>query len=184
LGFLINHYYLHLQAARQLAVIGFVSLGGSYAVWFLGAWIINMFRAPWLLDAESGQLIDAWEGKAQIAENTLAGLKDQKAERLRVHKLFGSLMQAGVNLSTDLAACTADGHLRAWDARLDGWLKLVKKTISDEGFASEAVAFVRAGEDAEQVKGVMNFGWERETRCRVLEQHQKKLEDIVRRRLP
>lgn len=180
----MNAYYLHLQAAKQLAVLAFVSLGGSYAIWFLGAWVVNMFRVPWLLDAESGQLIDEWENKAQAAEATVAELKDKKEDSRRLHNLFASLMQAGVNLSTDLASCTANAHLFAWDVRLDKWLILVKDTISGEGFASEAIAFIRAGEDAEPVKGVMDFRNEREERCRVLDQHQKKLEDIVRRRLP
>lgn len=183
LGFLLNFYYLHLQAAKQLAVLAFVSLGGSYVIWFLGAGVVNMFRVPWLLDAESGRLIDEWENKAQAAEATVAELNDKKEESRRLHNVFASLMQAGVNLSTDLASCAVNG-LPAWDARQNDWLKLVKKTLSDEGFASEAIAFIRAGEDAEPLTGVMDFRWERETRCRVLEQHQKKLEDIVSRRLP
>jgi hypothetical protein len=181
LGFLLNMFYLHLQAAKQFAVLALVSLAGSYAIWFLGALVFHTFRVPRLLDAESGRLIDEMESRAKNAETAVAKLTDQKTERQRPHNLFGSLMQAGVDLSDDLAAGTVNG-LAAWDARLQMWLISVRDTISGEGFASEAVAFKRAGEDAEPMKGVVDFRNEREWRCRVLKQHQKKLEEIVQRR--
>ena len=183
LGFLFNAYYLHLHAAGPLAVLALVCLVGSYAIWFLSAWVVNTFRVPWLLDAESGRLINEWEKKAQNAEAAVAELKNKREENRRLHDRFASLMQSGIVLSSDLASCTVNG-LSAWDARFDKWLISVKDAISDEGFASEAIAFIRAGEDAEPVTGVVDFRSEREERCRVLEQHQKKLEDIVRRRLP
>ena len=77
LGFLLNACYLHLQAAKQLATLAFVSLVGSYVIWFLGAWIVNTLRVPWLLDEESGRLINEWESKAQAAEAVVAELRDR-----------------------------------------------------------------------------------------------------------
>ena len=184
LGYLINAYHLHLQTAKQLAVIGFVSFGGSYAVWFLTALVVNTLRVPWLLDAESEQLIDEMDSKARAAETALAELKDNKEGTRRLHKEFGALMQSAAQLSSDLATCYEAIQFGSWDARLNQWLDTVKKAILGLGFDADAVAFIRAGDNASPVAGVVNPAYHQETRRRVLKQHEKELADIIRRRLP
>src|SRR5437016_4054363 len=72
LGYLINFFWLHVNTAKQLAILGAVSLSGSYVVWFLGALIINTLRVPWLLDAESTDLINTQDTRAEGAEIKLA----------------------------------------------------------------------------------------------------------------
>lgn len=184
LAFLLNSYYLHLQTAKQLAIFAVVSLGGSYVVWFSAIWIFNTLRVPWLLDAESGKLIDECEKKAQTAETALADLRDRKEENRRHQKAFAELMQSGVNLSIDLTTYQAPTQFGAWDGRFAEWKAKVKKAISELGFDADAVAFTRAGDNAPPVAGIMNTGYFQETRLRILKQHEKELAAFVRLRLP
>jgi hypothetical protein len=180
LGFLLNTYYLHLQTAKQLALMTILSLGGSYAIWLLGALIVNTLRVPWLLDAESSELIDTQENRARTAENNLAEIGAARQK----HDLFARLMQQGVDFSCQIAECQTDAHFASWDRHSNEWIKSVQQAIREMGFPADAVEFVRAGEYAEPVKGVVNTGSKQEERARVLEKHQENLADFVRRRLP
>jgi hypothetical protein len=180
-AFLYNHYRLHTQAALIALELGLVSIGSSYGIFFLGSLIVNTVKAPWLLDAESGQQIDALETRALLAEGKAKDDTATKHENRRLHDLFGSFMQVGIDLSSDLVGCR---NFEWWDNKFDSWLLSVKNAISDMGFSSEAAEFTRAGENAEPIVGIRDLRNEREERCRVLEQHQQKLEEIVHRRLP
>jgi hypothetical protein len=64
----------------------------SYSVAFVGALIINTRRVPWLLDAESGQQIDALETRALLAESKADDDAATKRENKRLHDLFGEFM--------------------------------------------------------------------------------------------
>ena len=183
-GYLINLFWLHRGTAKELVIVGAVSFGGSYAVWFLGALIANTIRAPWLLDAESGEQINALERRAIEAENKADLFVKEKQESKRFHDLFGSLINAGMAFSSDLASCTTTGQFMSWDRHFNDWVKKVKDTIAGMGYMTDALEFVRAAEAAEPVKGVMDYRNEQEERCRVLEQHQNYLADYVKRRLP
>jgi hypothetical protein len=179
LAYLINFVWLHLNTAKQLAILGAVSLGGSYGLWFLGALILNTLRVPWLLDAESTELLNGQEKRAQVAEKNLAETHAAKQQ----HDLFASLMQQGVNFSYHIAECQTDGHFASWDRHSVDWIKSVQQAMRDMGFSTDAVEFVRAAEYAEPAKGVINTGSKQEERACVLEKRQEYLADFVRRRL-
>lgn len=90
-------------------------------------------------------------------ENQADQSENEKKENKRPHNLFGSLMQQGLNISSDLAECRTKSDFDHWDAGFDSWLDLVRKFISqDLGFDTDSVEFVRAGENAVPVKGIMD----------------------------
>lgn len=183
-GVFIHHVWLHQQTAKELTLIGVISIAGSYAIWFLGALIANTLRVPWLLDAESGQQINTLEARALKAEAKVDNSEQAEKENKRLQDIFGHLMQAGINFSSQLAQCQTPAHFASWDRHYQDWIKSVQVAIRDMGFLTDAAEFIRAGEYAEPVKGVMNTGNEQEQRCRVLEKYQEKLAEFVERRLP
>jgi hypothetical protein len=180
LGYLINFLWLHLNTTKQIAILGTVSLVGSYAVWFLGVLMVNTFRVPWLLDAESTDQINTQATRAEKAEKKLAEI-DAAREK---HDFFAQLMQQGVDFSCQIAQCETDAHFASWDMHSNTWLKSVQKAMRDMGFPTDAVEFARAAEYAEPMKGVINLGFKREERARVLEKHQQYLAYFVQTRLP
>jgi len=180
LGYSINFLWLHVTAAKQLAIIGAVSLTGSYAVWFLGAFVVNTIRVPWLLDAESTDLINQQATKAEKAENELAEIKAGRDK----HELFARLMQQGVDFSSQIAECQTDAHFASWDRHSHEWIKSVQQAMRDMGFPTDAVEFGRAAKYAEPVRGVINTGSKQEERAHVLEKHQRYLAYFVQTRLP
>lgn len=176
---LTNFFWLHLTTAKQLAILSAVSLGGSYAVWFFGALVINTMRVPWLLDAESTGLINTQEARAEEAEKKIA---EAKAARDK-HDLFGRLMQQGADFLREIAGCQTDAHFASWDRHSDVWLESVQQAMGEMGFPTEAVEFARAGNYAAPVLGVISTGSKQENRRRRLEKHQEYLADVVKRRL-
>ena len=178
---LLTHFFwLHLNTAKQIAILSAVSLGGSYAVWFLCVLVINTVRVPWLLDAESTGLINTQEARAEDAEKKIAEIKAARDK----HDLFGRLMQQGADFSREVAACQTDADFASWDRHSDEWLRSIQQAMRDTGFPTEAVEFARAGQYAEPMMGVINIGFKQESRRRRLEKHQGFLADFVRRRLP
>lgn len=180
IGFLTNVFWLHATTAKQIAILGAVSLGGSYAAWFFCVLVVNTVRVPWLLDAESTNLINMQEARAEAAEKKIAEIKSATDK----HDLFGKLMQQGVDFSSQLATCQSPEQFASWDRGFDEWLKAVQQAMGDMGFPTDAVEFARAAEYAEPVRGIITAGTKREERARVLEKHQEYLADFVQRRLP
>jgi hypothetical protein len=176
---LTNFLWLHLTTAKQLAVLSAVSLGGSYAVWFLCILVINTVRVPWLLDAESTGLINTQEARAEEAEKKLAEINVTRDK----HELFGQLMQQGVDFSCQILECQSDAQFASWDYHSNEWIKSVQKAMRDMGFPADAVEFSRAGEYAEPVRGVINTGSKQEERARVLAKHQEYVAYFVQTRL-
>lgn len=183
-GLLISYLCNPLHVGLDFLLRSVVVVALSYGAAFVGALLFNTVRAPWLLDEESGQLIDQWEKNAQTAETTLAELKNHKEENRRHHREFAELIQSGVALSTDLTTYQVPTQFNAWDVRFSEWKAKVKQAISELGFDADAIAFMRAGDIPPPVAGVIILGHYREMRNRALKQHVKELEDIVRRRLP
>jgi hypothetical protein len=180
MGYLINLFWLHVGTAKQLAILGAVSLSGSYVVWFLGAFVVNTLRVPWLLDAENTDLINKHETRAEDAEKELGRIKAGRDK----HELFARLMQQGVDFSSQIAACQTNADFTSWDRHSDEWLKSVQEAMQDMGFPTDAVEFGRAAEYAEPVTGVYNTRSKQEERARVLEKHQRYLAYFVQTRLP
>jgi hypothetical protein len=182
--FLFNHFYLHAKTAAQLLGFGAFMLLGSYGISFFGAFIINAMRVPWLLDVESGELVNALEQRAVSAESRADESARAKQESERLHNSFGTLMQAGVAFFSQLAQCQTEADFASWDRHFKTWLDDVRQAILQMGYKTDSVEFVRAGEAAEPVRGVMDFRNKQEERRRVLTKHQDNLAEFARRRLP
>ena len=85
---LFNHFYLHTKTALQFLGFGLFMLTASYGIAFLGSFVINTLRVPWLLDAESGEPIDALETRALKAENRVGDNAASKRENKQLFDLF------------------------------------------------------------------------------------------------
>lgn len=186
-GILVGYLYvteLHQVSNWQTIKISVMAGITANILWILGVLIYNTVRVPWLLDAESGEQINALEQRALTAEGKLETEAQTKEANKRRHDFFGGLLQTGIDLSCDLSTCHTSGHFVSWDYRLDTWFKEVRQAIAELGFSADVAEFQRAGENAEPVKGIMDTRNNREDRYRMLTEYQKKLEEIVRRRLP
>jgi hypothetical protein len=179
-GFLVHSLWLHEKTVRELVIISLVSLSRSYTLWFLGALIINSIRIPSLLDAESGEQINALETRALSAESKIFQSEQTTKENKRLHDLFGHLAEGGAQFSRDLAQCQTPAHFASWDRHFNGWLEEVQIQIMNMGFRTDAAEFARAGESAAPVTGVMDFRNEQERRRRILTKHQDSLAGFVR----
>jgi len=175
-GTLFNHFYLHKDAAKELIEVALVSGIGANVIWIAGVLIYNTVRAPWLLDAESGELIDQMESRALLAEDCLR----EKTEKDGVSQFFGELMSSGKQLYDDILGCQGEG-LASWDQRLETWVAQTQTAIADQGHHVEAVEFVHAAIRAEPVTGIMDIRNKRERRRRIVREYLIELAQIARR---
>lgn len=183
-GVILHFCWLHQQTAKEITILALVSLGGSYAIWFLGALAFNTLRVPWLLDAENGQQISALEERALAAESALDDREKVKRDNKELHDKFGHLAQAGLEFSTDINRATTRGELMSWDRHFKTWVDDVQSAMRYLGCPTDAAEFMRAGSLAVPVQGVVNTPYEQETRRRGLKMHQDYLAEFVRRKLP
>ena len=153
-------------------------------LWVLGVLIVNSLRVPWLLDAESGEQIDALEQRAAAAETALDEREKVKHESKRQHDIFGFLSETGLQLLASLNRASTRSEFFSWDERFGYWVNDAQTAVRNTGFSTDAAEFLRAGTLKEPVKGVMDVRNEQETRRRELRAHQDYLADFVQRRLP
>lgn len=179
-GNLYSYFWLHKHTAKELVVGALVSGVGANLIWILGVFVVNALRVPWLLDAESTDLINTQETRAVNAENELATINGARKK----HDLFGWLAQQGVDFKRQIAECQSDAQFVSWDRHWKEWLILVQREMVNMGFPTDAVEFARAGEYAEPIRGVINTGSRQLGRARAIEKHQEYLAKFVERRLP
>ena len=182
-GGLYSHFELHLTVSGQL-LGSLVSILCSYLLSFLGSIVVNTLRAPWILDAESGNEISVFEQRAINAEKELNNFKKTDAEVREAHRRFAELMTQGMSFGSDLNTSVQERDFVSWDRHFLEWLNRVRDAIKNTGYSGDAVEFLRAAEAAEPVGGVMDFRYYREVRSRKLKLHQKYLAEFVQRRLP
>lgn len=77
LGYFYGVSQLHV-GTKEAIKVGLICGLGANLIWLFGVLIYNVVRVPWLLDAESGALINAQESRAQTAEKTIQERKRQK----------------------------------------------------------------------------------------------------------
>ena len=143
LGLLLNHFWLHKDTAQEIAILGAVSIGGSYVIWFLGAFVVNTFRVPWLLDAESGEQINALESRA-IASETALNDKNKKQE---LFARLAGLMTEAEPLAQELRrGFRHSGHTLRWLDKRARWVSWVSQVLTEMGLAAEAADFRHASE--------------------------------------
>jgi hypothetical protein len=172
-------------------VITVISGVGANVIWFLGVLIYNTVRVPWLLDADAGKQINSLEDRATLAETSVRKFQDSadqteatKTENKRLHELFGTLAEKGRDVLRELAGCSMDTQFAMWEIQFNQWKEVVEKEIINLGFRTDAVEFLRSGDAAEPMKGVVDPRVIREYKGRVLEKHQDNLAAFVLRRLP
>jgi len=129
LGFLINLLYLHKQTAKEILFLGLGSFGGSYIIFFLGSFLVNTLRVSWLLDAESGEQINAWEARAFATEKTTSDAEAIAEEKRRLQDLFGGFLNEGESLANQLRRGMAD--YGTWLDERQRWATRVSQSLID-----------------------------------------------------
>ena len=157
----------------------------SYSIAFIGALFINALRVPWLLDAESGEQIDALEARALRAESEVADDAATNRENKRLHDLFGGFMEEAEALAKTLKETHGD-KFGAWVQQRRIWRERVNETLIQMGFSTEAAAFRHAGEvEPKLAPGtVMDDRYWYQLHSEQLNGSRNELKDIVKRRLP
>jgi small-conductance mechanosensitive channel len=171
---------LHQPATWETILLTVASLVGSYVIWFLGALLIYTLLAPARLDADRRAQIATLEAQLGAADNELQSKRNNKAK----HDLFGTLMQEAMKLSERIPFLNNDATFTFWDQQLDEWIRKVHSAIESLDFKTDAAEFLRSGQYAEPVRGVINSRSEQSKRRRKLTKHQQKLAEIVKHRLP
>jgi hypothetical protein len=185
LGLIVSYLYGPVHWTIDFLYRSIVMVILSYSVAFVGALIINTLRVPWLLDAESGQQIDALETRALLAESKADDDAATKRENKRLHDLFGEFMVEGELLTKELGRTHGD-KFGAWLQKRRTWEEKICQTLIEMSLSTEAAAFRHAGEkDPKVAPGTVvdDRYWyqlygEQINGCRT------KLQDIVMRRLP
>ena len=157
----------------------------SYGVAIVGALCINALRVPWLLDAESGEQIDALETRVLHAEREVADAAATNRRNAELHDLFGALMEEGEALAQTLKE-THGNEFPAWAQKRRVWIEGVNQTLVQMGFSTEAAAFRQAGE-IEPIPApgtIMDDRYYYRLYNEQLTGSRNELKDIVRRRLP
>jgi hypothetical protein len=148
-----------------------------YLFVFAMGFVVNMARAPVLLDQERAAQIGILDNKLVSAEAKGATVNEQK----EFHSVFAALMQGGHLLADNLRVCMVKQHFSEWDRRAAIWKDVANKKIIEIGLPTEAVAFIHAGEKAVPIQGIVNWRHEQESRRRTIQLHIEKLEEIAQR---
>jgi hypothetical protein len=139
------------------------------ALWFLWNFFV---AAPVFLDNQLRTTLTAME----TAEN-------ERRKKVADQQKFGRLMEEGQNLFKELAKLRGE-DLEAWDARLTGWQTSVRVALEEINFPADYHEFMRATDEIEPLGGAIDLRWKQEIRRRKLQKQQRKLEEIMQRRLP
>jgi hypothetical protein len=132
--------------------------------------VVNLIRAPILLDKEKTAEIEGLKGKVSSAENT----KNHRDG-------FAALMNEGEGLANKLRSLT---HFTQWQKEEEDWINRSSQTLIDVGLPHEAAAFRHAREITYDNKGVSSSAYQREFFRQRLDSCRSKLEDIVQRKIP
>jgi hypothetical protein len=184
-AFLYNHYHLHTQAALIALELGVVSICSSYGIFFLGSLLVNTVRVPWLLDAESGEQIDALETRVSLAESKAEDKAATQQEKKRLHDLFGGFMKEGESLADELRRGMQS--YGPWLQKRREWVERVSQALTDMGLPTEAAGFRQAGEKDRPIFPPGTVESPRlyyDLYSSQLTGYRTKLQEIVSRRLP
>ena len=117
--------------------ITLLTIVGSYGIVVIGAFVVNLFRAPWLLDAERAQEIVTLTDKLKSTDP----LNRQK----QTNVLFANLMDKGQVL-TDAFSCSADNpSFSTLIPDLLAWVGDTVAALQEAGFETDAVGFSHSG---------------------------------------
>jgi len=111
--------------------------------------------------------------------------KTKRSKNVADQKKFGLLMEGGQRLYNEIADLKGE-DLEAWDTRLTEWQTSVHAALENIDLPADYQEFTRATDEIDSVAivgNVKNLKWKQENRRRRLQKQQKKLEEIVQRRL-
>ena len=138
-------------------------------LWFLWNFLI---AAPVFLD-----------NQLRTTVTTLETAENEIRKKVADQKKFGLLMEDGQNLYKEIAKLRGE-DLETWDARLAGWQTSVRVALEGINFPADCHEFMRVMDEIEPLGGAIDLRWKQEIRRRKLQKQQRKLEEIVQRRLP
>jgi hypothetical protein len=184
-GLVVSYFYGPVHVALDFLIRSVVMVGCSYGIAFLAALVINTVRVPWLLDAESGEQINALEKRAQVAETTLSESHDKSQENNRLHSLFGDFLDEGESLADELRRGMQ--VYGPWLDKRSKWVEKVSQTLTDMKLPTDAAAFRQAGEKDLPIFPPGTVSTPRlyyDHYSSQLTGYRTKLQEIVTRRLP
>jgi hypothetical protein len=156
-----------LDIARNAGIVV-----GSYVFVLLTGFLINLGRAPGLLDGEREATISDLTAKLQAKELS-SGL----------HSKFAALMNEGKELSDNIS-WASESDAGSWAREREAWKTRVDQALTDMGFPTDASAFLHAAEKATPATGVWDVRSQREFYRREMTCYRDQLQAIVVRRLP
>jgi hypothetical protein len=142
------------------------------ALWFLWNFFV---AAPVFLDNQLG-----------IKVTGLETAESERKKKAADQKRFALLMADGQHLYWEIADLRGE-DLEAWDVRLTEWQTSVRVALEEMNFLADSHEFTRAPDEIDPLVpegGVKDLRWKQEVRRRKLQEQQRKLEEIVQRRLP
>jgi hypothetical protein len=160
--------------------INLLIVAGSSVIVLLGAFVVNLFRVPVLLDAERADEIAKLNARLKIAEP----LNTQK----EISITFRKLMEEGRNIKERIITNQKAHELTAVTQQLNDWIKHTERAFIESDLHTDASAFVHSGErpSDEQMKAsipsyIQKQTWKHYDLARV-SIYVEKLEEIVARR--
>jgi hypothetical protein len=167
------------KSAVTLAALGrtVAIFVGSYLFVFAMSFVVNMFRAPALLDEERAREIDTLTG---VMQTQALAIRD-KSKQKELQTQFANFMQEGKELADKLLSMP---HFGLWDKEREDWKNRVSRALEDIDFPTDAAAFRQSGEGhTEFNKGVANDAYWQKFRSDQLNRYRASLQSIVERRL-
>jgi hypothetical protein len=134
-------------------------IAGSYVIVFIGAFVVNLFRAPWLLDAERAQQIAVVAEKLEQRTGELASLTEKLEASNRQSQTgttFANLIEDGKALELRMFTSQTGADFSPLGLQLNDWIKRVEHALIECGLLADASIFVHSGErpSDEQMKAI------------------------------
>jgi hypothetical protein len=159
--------------------INLLIIAGSFAIVLLGAFVVNLFRVPGLLDAERADEIAALTARLKIAEP----LNKQKEIRIT----FANLIREGHALKGQMLVPQTGAESSRSGRQLNDWVKRTEGALIESDLHTDATIFVHSGErpSDEQMKAAAAYlgkqTWRRDDVARIAT-YLAELQEIIKRK--
>ena|ERR1039458_6864401 len=166
------------KSAVTLAALGrtVAIFVGSYLFVFTMSFVVNMFRAPALLDEERVREIDGLTG---VVQTQALAIKD-KSKQKELQGQFANFMHEGKDLADKLLSMP---HFGPWLIERGSWINRVSQALVDIDLPVDAAAFKHSGESSPELKGVANDAYWQRFYSEQLTLYRASLKNIAERRL-
>jgi hypothetical protein len=169
--------------------ITLLTIVGSYGIVVLGAFVVNLFRAPGLLDNERAYEIAALSNnlRRKTEDNSVLAEKLQTINRQKeIRVTFAKLMEEGKDLEDQMRVIQDNAEFNnSMVLRVTDWVKRTTLAFRNFDMQTHATAFIQSGErlSDQQVSAVaVNFAhaWKTYPMAQ-LAVYRAKLQEIVER---